>query len=334
MLWFRIFLNRLAWFIPTLFALLIFVFILSRSVPIDPAVLIAGENASSAQVTEVRKGYGFHKPLISQFALYLRNLSRGDLGNSLYTHQSISSDLEARLPATVELAASSIIVAILVGIPLGVACGIYYDTLFDHLVRIATVASMAAIPFWLAIQLQLLFSMKLDWLPLSGRFDGFPPTPITGLLTMDTLIAGDREAFFSAAKHLVLPTLTLGLPTAATIQRFTRNSVANFIDSPPIMYQTAMGLPRRIVIWKYLLRMSLSATIALIGPVVGIALIGAVAVEAIFDWPGLGNYAFRSILYSDYNAVMGFTLLSGLIFSFVNLIIDLLQAAVDPRGAL
>ena len=331
--WLSVAANRLLWLIPTLIGLLAFVFVLSRIVPIDPAVLAAGENASPAQVEEVRERLGFDQPLPLQFVRYLADVVRGDLGTSLYTQQPIAGDLLARLPATVELALVSVLIAALVGIPLGVICGLHGNSWLDHGLRLLTVASIALTHFWIAIQFQLFFSMNLGWLPLSGRIDGFPPPPVTGLYIVDALAAGDGAAFGSALAHIALPALTLGLPAAATVQRFTRNSIINVIALPSVVYQTAMGLPRRVIVWKYLLRMSLAATVTLLGLTAGILLTGAVAVETVFDWPGLGSYAVRSILHSDYNAIMGFTLLTGGLFAILNVLVDMLQAAIDPRGA-
>jgi peptide/nickel transport system permease protein len=183
------------------------------------------------------------------------------------------------------------------------------------------------------MQLQFLFSMKLGWLPLSGRIEGFPPTPVTNLMVVDALIEGDGEMLGDALRHLVLPALTLALPAAATVVRFTRNGVIGVINSPSVAYQKAMGFPRRVIVWKYVLRMAMTATVTQLGLIFGILLAGAIVVETVFDWPGLGAYAVRSILQSDYNAVMGFTLCTGALFVFINLLVDLLQAAIDPRGA-
>ncbi len=212
-------------------------------------------------------------------------------------------------------------------------CGLHRNSWLDHALRVVTVSGLAVASFWFAMQLQFLFSMKLGWLPLSGRIEGFPPEPITGLMVVDALISGDSEALSSALRHIVLPAMTLALPAAATVVRFTRNGVIGVINSPSVAYQTAMGLPRRLIVWKYVLRMALTATVTQLGLIFGILLAGAVVVETVFDWPGLGAYAVRSILQSDYNAVMGFTLCTGALFVFINLLVDMLQAAIDPRGA-
>lgn len=331
--WLSLVANRVIWFVPTLLGLLAIVFVLSRVVPIDPAVLAAGENASAEQVQRVRERFGFDKPLPVQFVNYIRDIAQGNLGTSLYTQQPIVDDLAARLPATLELTIVAVLLAALIGIPLGVLCGLHRNSWLDHILRIVTVSGLAVASFWFAMQLQFLFSMKLGWLPLSGRIEGFPPETRTGLMVVDSLIEGDREIIASALRHLVLPALTLALPAAATVVRFTRNGVIGVINSPSVAYQTAMGYPRRVIVWKYVLRMALTATVTQLGLIFGILLAGAVVVETVFDWPGLGAYAVRSILQSDYNAVMGFTLCTGALFVLINLLVDMLQAAIDPRGA-
>ncbi|CAN7452633.1 ABC transporter permease [Bosea sp. LjRoot9] len=331
--WLSLVANRLIWFVPTMLGLLAIVFVLSRVVPIDPALLAAGENASAEQLQQVRERFGFDKPLPVQFLRYVLDVAQGNFGISLFTQQPIIHDLVARLPATLELTLVAVLIAALVGIPLGVLCGLNRNSWMDHILRVVTVSGLAVASFWFAMQLQFLFSMKLGWLPLSGRIEGFPPTPVTNLMVVDALIEGDGEMLGDALRHLALPALTLALPAAATVVRFTRNGVIGVINSPSVAYQKAMGFPRRVIVWKYVLRMAMTATVTQLGLIFGILLAGAVVVETVFDWPGLGAYAVRSILQSDYNAVMGFTLCTGALFVFINLLVDLLQAAIDPRGA-
>lgn len=331
--WLSLVANRLIWFVPTMLGLLAIVFVLSRVVPIDPALLAAGENATAAQLQQVRERFGFDKPLPVQFGRYVVDVARGNFGVSMFTQQPIIHDLAARLPATLELTIVAVLIAALIGIPLGVLCGLNRNSWLDHILRVVTVSGLAVASFWFAMQLQFLFSMKLGWLPLSGRIEGFPPAPVTNLMVVDALIEGDREMLADALRHMVLPAITLALPAAATVVRFTRNGVIGVINSPSVAYQTAMGFPRRVIVWKYVLRMAMTATVTQLGLIFGILLAGAVVVETVFDWPGLGAYAVRSILQSDYNAVMGFTLCTGALFVLINLMVDLLQATLDPRGA-
>ncbi len=333
MVWLDIVLRRLLWFVPTLLGLLAIVFILSRVVPIDPARLVAGDNASPAQVEALRASLGLDQPLPVQFMRYVGDVAQGRFGTSLFSQQPIAADLAGRLPATMELTLVAVLLAGLVGVPLGVLCGVHRNSWIDHGLRIVTVSGLAVASFWFAMQLQFLFSMKLRWLPLSGRINGFPPEDVTGLMIVDALIEGDPAIIASAASHIVLPALTLALPAAATVVRFTRSGVIGALSSASVAYQTAMGYPRRLIIWKYVLRMAISATVTQLGLIFGILLAGAVVVETVFDWPGIGAYAVRSILQNDYNAVMGFTLWTGAIFVGINLLVDLLHAAIDPRGA-
>ncbi|MBS7543812.1 ABC transporter permease [Ancylobacter oerskovii] len=324
--------NRLVWFLPTLLGLLAVVFVLARIVPSDPAVLAAGENASAEQVQETRDRLGFDRPLLEQFVEYLREVARGDLGTSVYTQQPIIRDLAERLPATLELTFVGVLAAALIGVPLGVLSALHRNSWLDHMLRLASVLLIGVAPFWIAMQLQMLFSMQLGWLPLSGRIDDVAPEAVTSLITIDALLAGDLQLFLSALRHLVLPALTLALPGGAVVMRFTRTAVLDAVTSPSVAYQTAMGLPRRVIVWKYILRSALTSTVTQLGLVFGISITGAVVIEAVFEWPGLGTYAARSILHSDYNAVMGVTLCAGIVFAISNLLVDLLQMVIDPRG--
>ena len=325
-------LRRVAWMPPTLLGLTLIVFTVSHVIPADPARAMAGENASTAQIEALRTKFGLDKPLPQQFVRYVTDVLSGEMGVSLYSQRPVASDLLSRLPATFELAIAAIIVAILIGLPLGVVSALYRNSPLDQAVRLVTIAGLAMAAFWLAILLQLLFSMKLAITPVQGRIDGWGPDPITGFYTVDALLRGDWEMFGTSLRYLALPTLTLALPAAATIVRFTRAGVLNVLSSNFVFYQAAMGLPRRVVIWKYILRSALIGTLTQIGLVFGNLLAGAVVVETVFSWPGLGLFAYNSILQSDYNAIMGFTLITGSAFIVVNLLVDIAQAVLDPRG--
>lgn len=328
----EIILGRLLWFVPTLVGLVVVVFVISHVVPTDPVRIIAGENATPEQVEALRVELGYDKPLPVQLVNYFKDLLTGEMGRSLYTQRPISEDLLSRLPATLELTFAAIILAVAIGIPIGVVSALKRNTLFDHLVRFATVSGLAIASFWLAMQLQFLFSMELGIAPLNGRISGFGPEPVTGLLVVDSLLAWDMESLGSALRHLALPAITLALPAAATFVRFTRAGVLDVVNSNFVLYERAMGLPRRLIVWKYVLRNALVSTVTQIGLIFGVLLSGAVVVEAVFDWPGLGTYAVQSILQSDHKAIMGFTVLTGALFVGVNLVTDLLHTLVDPRG--
>ena len=323
--------RRLAWFLPTVLGLLAVTFVISRVIPADPVALVAGETATPAQVEALRRQLGFDRPLPVQFASYVSRLARGDMGTSLYTTRPIVEDLAHRLPATIELTLAAMAGSIALGIPLGVVSAIWRNSALDHALRVVTVSGLAIASFWLGIMLQLLFAMRLGWLPLNGRLQGFPPRGVTGLFVVDAVLAGDGPALLGALSHLALPTATLAFPALATLVRFTRAGVLDVMQSNFVLYQQAMGLPRSVIVWKYILRSALTSTVTQIGLLFGILLAGAVVTEAVFDWPGIGTYAVNAIIRSDYNAVMGFTVWAGVIFMAVNLVVDIAHGLIDPR---
>lgn len=324
-------LNRLLWVVPTLLGLLAIVFFISHVIPADPASFIAGENASPEAVAAIRARLGLDQPSHIQFLRYIQAVAQGELGRSIYTGRPVAEDLLSRLPATMELAIAAVLVAGGIGVPLGVVSALHRNTWLDHGLRVVTIAGLAMASFWFAIILQLTFSMRLGITPLHGRVDGWGPEPITGFFVLDALIMRDPEVLVDALHHMILPVATLALPATATIVRFTRAGVLNALSSNYVLYATAMGYPRALVVWKYVLRNALIGTVTQIGLIFGLLLAGAVVVEAVFDWPGLGMFAVNSILSSDYNAVMGFTLITGSLFILVNLLVDILHGMIDPR---
>jgi peptide/nickel transport system permease protein len=324
-------LHRLAWFVPTLLGLLVVTFVISRVIPADPVALVAGETATPAHIEALRRQLGFDRPLPVQFVDYVARLARGDMGTSIFTRRPIVEDLAHRLPATIELTLAAMVVSVLIGIPLGVLSALWRNSLLDHTLRVATVSGLAIASFWLGIMLQLLFAMRLGWTPLNGRLQGFPPRSITGFYLVDAVLTGDWPTFGGALLHLTLPAATLAFPALATLVRFTRAGVLDVMQSNFVLYEQAMGLPRFVIVWKYILRSALTSTVTQIGLLFGILLAGAVVTEAVFDWPGIGTYAVNSILRSDYNAVMGFTVWAGGIFIVVNLLVDVAHTLVDPR---
>jgi ABC-type dipeptide/oligopeptide/nickel transport system permease component len=325
--------NRLIWLVPTLLGLLVITFTISHIIPADPIAFIAGDNATADQIAALKAKFGVDKPLHVQLWNYILGVLQGDFGLSLYTQRPIADDLLARLPATLELAFVAILLSAVVGIPLGVLAAVNRNSMLDHILRVFTVSGLAIAAFWLAILLQLLFAMEWRITPLQGRIDGWGPDKVTGFFLIDSAIAGDWEIFWSAAHHIILPAITLAFPAMATVMRFTRAGVLDAINSNYVDYQQAMGLPRRVVIWRYVLRNALIGTVTQLGLIFGNLIANAVVVEAVFDWPGLGLYAVNSILQSDYNAIMGFTLTMGCVFIIANLLVDITHGLIDPREA-
>jgi peptide/nickel transport system permease protein len=326
-------LRRALHAVPTLFGLLIVTFLLIRIVPADPAAALAGDNATPQQIENIRHQYGFDRPILEQLVLYLGQVLRFNFGESQYSHRPVGMDIRQRLPATLELTAAALLIATGLGIPLGVIAGVYHNRWPDFLLRVISITGVAVAAFWFAIMLQLLFAMQLEWLPLRGRLgDGIvPPPDLTGSLILDSLLAGRWDALWDALRHLVLPAVTLSLGGLATITRFTRAGVIETMQKDFVLYERAVGYPRRRLIWIYVLRNSVTAAVTQIGLLFGALIAGAVVVEAIFDWPGIGNYAVLAILTADYKVMLAVTLLIGVIYTIVNILTDLVHGLLDPR---
>jgi peptide/nickel transport system permease protein len=326
-------LRRVLYAIPSLFGLLIVTFVLIRVVPADPAAALAGDNATPQQVEAIRQEYGFDRPIHEQLLLYLGRVLRFDFGESQYSHRPVGLDIRQRLPATLELTIAALAIATLLGIPLGVVAGVYHNRWPDFVLRLFSVAGVAIAAFWFAIMLQLLFAMELEWLPLRGRLGSGIVTPpeITGSLLVDSLLAGRLDVFWDALRHLILPAVTLSLGGLASITRFTRAGVLETMQKDFVLYERAVGYPRWRMIWIYVLRNSVIATVTQIGLLFGALIAGAVVVESIFDWPGIGNYAVLAILTADYKVMLAVTLLIGVVYTVVNILTDLAHGLLDPR---
>ncbi len=328
-------LKRLAYAVPTILGLLVLVFVISRVIPSDPAALVAGEMATPQQVEELRKQYRFDEPLHVQLGLYLKSLAQGDMGKSLYTGRKVLDDIVDRFPATLELTLVAMGLSILIGVPLGILAALKRNSLLDHLLRGVTVAGLAIASFWLGIMLQLFFSMWLGFMPLGGRIGSGvePPASLTGMLLVDSILSLNGPALWSSFVHMILPALTLAFASFATITRFTRSGVLDVVQQDFITYVRAMGLPPRVIVYKYVLRNAIIATVTQIGLLFGLLLAGTVVIETVFDWPGLGLYAFNAIVLSDYQAILGVTLWAGIAYVTVNLLVDIGLSLIDPRKA-
>lgn len=328
-------LRRIALALPALFGLILVTFILSRVVPGDPAATLAGDAATPAQIADIRARYGLDKPLLEQAFVHVRQVLSGDLGNSVFSGRPVSEEILQRLPATLELTFVALFFATGIGVGLGLIAALDHNGPVDHLVRILSVGGLAIASFWLAIMLQLQFSMEWNILPLRGRMDvalGLPPR-ITGFLLIDSLAAGRPDMFVNALRHLVLPAVTLALPGLATIARFTRSGVLEALQKDYVLYARAAGYGRVRLAAIYVLRNAITVTVTQVGLLFGALISGAVAIEAVFDWPGLGTYAVQAILSADYKALLAVTLVVGVVYAVVNVLVDVAQALIDPRVA-
>jgi peptide/nickel transport system permease protein len=324
-------LNRLIFLIPTLLGIVVLLFLISHVIPADPAALVAGPYADRKQVDEIRHIYGFDLPLYEQLWVYLIQLVKGDLGESLYTRRPVIWEIKSRFSATSELALTSLFLAVILGIPVGVYTAIKRNKWSDHLFRGITIAGLAIAAFWLGILLQLFFGYQLDLLPITGRISVDPPQSITSFYLLDSMLTLNGRAFINSFKHILLPVAVLTLPCFATLVRFTRAGVLNALNSEYVRYERSMGLPRRLLIYKYVLRNSLTATVSQIGLLFGANLAGSVVIERLFSWPGLGTFAVESIVMMDYKAVLAVALWAGVAYTIGNLCVDVLMAVIDPR---
>ena len=324
-------LKRMGYLIPTLLGLIILTFFIAYYIPANPAAVVAGPFADAEQIAKIKEKYAFDKPVPVQLWRYLKRLAKSDLGESLYTHRDISSEILHRFPATLELVLFSLAFSILLGIPVGVISAIKRNTLFDHLLRAVTISGIALAVFWIGIEFQLLFGYKAKILPITGRISGPSPVHITGFYILDSLLTLDKTALYKTIRHLVLPILTLSVGSFATIVRFTRAGVLNTLNSDYVIYERAMGFRRPVLIYKFILRNALTSTIAQIGLLFGYMLASGFVVEMVFSWPGMGAFAVESILMMDYNAVLGVAIWTGVAYSFGNLLAYILLISVDPR---
>ncbi|MBB3900332.1 ABC transporter permease [Roseococcus suduntuyensis] len=328
-------LRRIALSIPALLGLILLTFVLSRVVPGDPAATLAGDAATPAQIAQIRAQYGLDRPILEQAVIHVRQVLSGDLGNSIFSGRPVAEEIWQRLPATLELTFVALFLATLFGIGLGLVAALDHNGPLDHLVRVVSVGGLAIASFWLAIMLQLQFSMEWNLLPLRGRLDvalGQVPR-LTGFMLFDTLAAGRPDMFLDALRHLALPAFTLALPGLATIARFTRSGVLEVLQKDYVLYARAAGYGRFRLAAIYVLRNAVTVTVTQVGLLFGALVSGAVAVEAVFDWPGLGTYAVQAILSADYKALLAVTLVIGVVYAVVNVAVDVAQAVIDPRVA-
>jgi peptide/nickel transport system permease protein len=326
--------KRLMFAVPSLIGVVIVTFLLTRALPGDPAAYFAGPAATQEAVEQIRKKLGLDKPLIEQFFRYTADLAHGDLGNSLTTGQPVATELRNRLPASAELTLLGLFVAIAIALPLGVVAATRPGSWIDHLCRIVTTAGVSLPVFFTGLILVYVFYFRLGWSPAPlGRLDVFAsaPPPVTGFYLVDTLLAGDVEAFRSSLNQLILPTATLAIFSLAPIARITRASMLQVLSSEFVRTARASGLSPQIVTITYAFRNAMLPVITTLSMVFSFLLGANVLVEKVFAWPGIGSYAVEALISSDFAPVQGFVLTMAVMYVALNLVIDILYGVIDPR---
>lgn len=328
-------LRRLLVIIPVLFLITLLGFVVTLLIPTDPAAMMLSEKAAQNEeiVRAVRARWGLDKPPHERYLLYMQHLLSGDLGESYTTKRPVKEDLKEFFPATVELAIPATLFALLVGIPLGIIAAVYKDRWADHISRFISLIGVSLPIFWLGLLALSFFYAYLDVLPGPGRLNSRIQAPprVTGMLTIDSLMAGNIEAFSSALQHLILPSLVLGLYGMGLITRITRSAMVETMTQDFVRTARSKGLIERVVVIKHVLRNAAIPTVTAIGLAFGSLMAGAVMTETIFAWPGIGRYAADTALRTDFAPIIGVTLITALVYIIVNLLVDLSYVLLDPR---
>lgn len=310
----------------------IVVFFMVRAIPGDPAQIMLGQQATQEQVQQIRENMGLDKPIFVQYGLFLKDALRGDLGDSIVTGRPVTTELLTRLPATLELTAFAMLIAILVGIPVGVISAVRQYSLLDKSTSVLALTGISMPIFWLAMILVVIFGVNLELLPFPGRLDPTTGiTAITGLVLVDSLLTLNFAGFWDGLLHLIMPALALATIPMAVIMRMTRSSMLEVMNEDYVRTARAKGVVPWRVVFKHALRNAMLPTITVIGLQTGLLMGGAIITETIFSWPGIGLYTYNSISSRDYASIQGVVLYAALLFVLVNLLVDILYAILDPR---
>ncbi len=318
----------------TYFGLLAVTFFIGRVVPIDPVLAIVGDRAPEHVIERVRQELGLNLPLWQQFGIYLGKVLQGDFGTSVLTSKPVLEDIARSFPATLELATAGILIGAGIGVPLGVWAAVRQGGWADHAVRVMGLVGYSVPIFWLGLMALVLFYAKLGWVAGPGRIDvtyEFTLTPVTGLLLLDTAMAGEWEAFRNALAHLALPAALLGYFSLAYISRMTRSFMLGELSQEYVVAARAKGLSEARIVWRHALRNAMVPLVTVIALSYAGLLEGSVLTETVFAWPGLGLYITNSLQNADMNAVLGGTIVVGTVFVGLNLLSDGLYRLLDPR---
>jgi len=319
----------------TFFGLLFVTFVIGRMMPIDPVLAAVGDRASVSTYNQVRAEMGLDLPLWHQFLIYAWKVLHGDFGMSILTARPVLEDLIRVFPATAELATVGIIIGVVLGIPLGVWSAVYRNSFLDHVMRVLGLVGYSVPIFWLGIMGLLVFYLELQWVGGPGRLDvyldGEVPT-VTGMILVDSLLAGDWEVFDNAFSHIILPASLLGYYSLAYVCRMTRSLMLEQLNQEYLITARVKGTPERRVVWRHAFGNIQVPLITVVALAFANILEGSVLTETVFAWPGIGRYITTALLAADMNAVLGGTIVVGLVYIGMNLLSDILYRIVDPRA--
>jgi peptide/nickel transport system permease protein len=324
--------RRLLGAIPVLFGISFLIFLLMHIAPGDPVSLLLGDDATPEDIARTRHEWGLDRPLIVQYADFISRAITGDFGRSLKFNEPVMKLVAERMPATIELAIASFLVAILISIPLGVYSAIKHNSLLDHAGMSVALIGVSLPNFWLGIMLIYFLGGQLNLLPVAGRIEyGIEIEPVTRLYLVDSLLAGNLTAFWSALQHLLMPAVTLGTSLAAIVTRIARSSVLEVMRQDFITTARAKGLSEKVIIWRHILRNSMITIVTILGLQLGALLNGSVITETVFSYPGIGDLLIQSISARDYKLTQVLILFFAVLYFVVNLFVDLLYSWIDPR---
>jgi peptide/nickel transport system permease protein len=327
--------RRLLLLVPVLLGMTLISFAVTKAIPTDPIIASISQEASSHPeiVAAYRKEWGLDQPLPVQYLTYVKNLLHGDMGVSIYTHRPVVDDLEDYLPATVELATVTIFFSVILSIPLGIIAAIRRGGALDVIIRVLTLAGVAMPIFWLALAFLNIFYLHLGWAPAPGRLDYAyaPPPRVTGLFIIDALLDGDLDTAWNALAHIALPAFVLATWSVGLLTRMTRASMLSVLPQDFLRGVRSKGASEFYVIRRHAAPNAMIPVVTVIGLAYGDLLSGALLIETIFGWPGIGRYAYNAAVHVDFPAIIGVALTVGFIYTFVNLLVDIIYAFLDPR---
>jgi peptide/nickel transport system permease protein len=328
------FLRRVTSLIPVLFGISLLVFAFLRLIPGDPAQVMLGERASAEQIEALQERLGLNRSLPEQYLAFVLQLLRGDLGNSIFSNVPIRDEIASRWPATFELAVAGTLLAVLLGVPVGIFAALRKNSFYDNLATSLSLVGVSMPVFWLGLLLSYLFAVNLQWLPLGSRIStdiDATFVPITKLYVIDALLKGNFPAFINILGHLALPAFTLATIPLAIMSRITRSAMLEVLSLDYVRTARAKGLGETQVVLKHAFKNAMLPVVTIVGLQFGSLLGGAILTETIFSWPGIGSWVYEGILNRDYPVVQGGVLLVALTFVLINLVVDLSYALLDPR---